>query len=105
VVTIEPVTSQEHGEERDDVPVGLEGFVEAKQFGLPCGVLHRNDAGAILADNVLGISKTPGENKASHHENHEGNIGAIIDLTGGAVHVLTKWNLNKGLLISSHAQT
>lgn len=93
VVSIEPVTRQKHGKEQDDVVVGAKSLIETEEFRFPGRVLHRDDAGTVLAHDVLGVRKKPGEDESQSHENHEGDVSPVIDRSGARVHILAQGNL------------
>ena len=67
LVRVEPVRGEEHGEEEDDVGVGSDGLVEAEELGLPGRVLHQDDAGAVFADDLVGIHEEEGQDCAKEH--------------------------------------
>lgn len=94
VVSVEPVTRQEHGKEQDDVVLAAKGLVEADKLRFPGRVFHRDDAGTILAHNVLGVRKEAGENESQSHENHEGDVSPVIDRSGVRVHILGQGDLH-----------
>lgn len=94
VVGVEPVGGQEHGEQGQDIRVSEEGLPEAHDFRGPRWVLHDNDLGAILTNDVLCIDEGPGEGSTDQGEDQETNIGAIADSDGGcAVDALTEGDL------------
>lgn len=94
VVSVEPVTRQKHGKEQDDVVVGAKSLIEAEQLRFPGRVFHRDDARAILAHDILGVRKEPGENESQSHENHEGDVSPVIDRSGVGVHILGQGDLH-----------
>lgn len=93
MVSVEPVTRQKQGEKQDDIVVGVKSLIEAEELRFPGRVLHRNDAGTILAHDVLGVRKEPGEDESQSHENHEGDVSPVIDRSGTRVQILSQGNL------------
>ncbi|TKW55711.1 hypothetical protein CTA1_9858 [Colletotrichum tanaceti] len=91
LVGVEDVGGEEHGEEQDDPGVLGEGVPEAAELGLPRGVPHDDDAGAVVADDAGGVAHEEGEEGAEHHEDDEGGVGAVGDgAAGGLVDVLAE---------------
>lgn len=41
-----------------------------------------------MAHDIFRVDQGPGENEADRHEDHEGDIGTIVDLARGRVQVL-----------------
>lgn len=93
LVSVEPVAGQEHGEHEDDVVIGAYGFQEAFELGLPGRVLDCDDSRSVFAYDVLGFCYGPSENEADCHENHEGDVGGVVDLAFVGVQVLTEGDL------------
>lgn len=57
LVRVEPIRGKEHGEEEEDKGLEFECLVKTQEFALPGWVLHEDDTGSVLADNVVGIAK------------------------------------------------
>lgn len=93
LIPVEPVTGQKHREQQNDIRVTDQSLVETLQLRPPGGILHHNDARPILAFDVLGVRKAPGENEADGHEDHESDVSAITDGSGARVYVLTEGDL------------
>ena len=87
LVDVEPVGDEEHGEEQQDVGLEAQGLVQAVQLGHQGGVLHDDDAGAVLADDVLGVGEEQGKAGADEHEHDEADVGAVLDGGGLVVDV------------------
>ena len=99
LVGVEPVGRPEHGEQEDDEGLEADGLPQADKLGLPAGVLHEDDAGAIRSNNVRGVAEHKGENGTAQHEDDEGNVGAISNgLIAGHVDVLAERDLRDCLL-------
>ena len=92
MVSVEPVAGQEHREEEDDVPVSLEGIEETEDFALPGRILHHDDFGSVLTFDELRITEEAGQDKTGKHENHEGDVCAVIDAAGAGIEILTQWD-------------
>jgi hypothetical protein len=94
LVGVEPVGGPEHGEEQDDVGLGLDGLPQTVDLGPPAGALHQNDAGAILTDDLVGIANEQGQAGTEEHEHNEGDVGAVTDgAVGLDVDVLSEGDL------------
>lgn len=92
----EPVTGQKHGEEEDDEVVRLQRLVKTLGLRQPGGVLHHDDLGAVLALDVLGVGERPGQDETQSLEDHERNVGTVIDTSRRVVQVLSQWHLWNG---------
>lgn len=57
LVGVEPVRGPEHGEEKDYEGLESDGLVESNELGLPAGILHQDNAGAVWSDNIGGIAE------------------------------------------------
>ena len=76
LVGVEPIGCEKHGEEKEDVWVGLESLPQAVDFGPPCWILHENDSRSIRADYALCAHKTPCEDGAESGQDQETDISA-----------------------------
>ena len=93
LVSVEPVRGEEHWEEEDDIGIGTDSVVEANELGLPGWVLHQNDLGTILTDNLAGIDEEETKGGANNHEDDETDVCSVVDWTLLLdVDVLTEWN-------------
>lgn len=93
LVGVEDVGGEEHREEEDDPGVLEEGLPETDELGLPGGVLHENDLGAVLTDDLVGVDEENTEDETDEHENDEGGVGTVSDGTGSPVDVLSEGDL------------
>lgn len=82
LVDVEPVGDEEHGEEQEDEGLELGGLVQTPQLGLPAGVLHQDDAGAVLSDDIGCVDEEEGEDGTEEHEHDECDVRAIGDVSG-----------------------
>ena len=79
LVDVEPVGNEEHGEEQDDEGLESQRFPETLELRHESGVLHDDDAGAVLADDVLGIAQEESQSGAEEHQDDKADVGAISD--------------------------
>lgn len=99
LVGVEDVGREEHGEEEENPGRSVESFPKTLDLGAPGRVLHQDDLGVVLTNNLVGIDKEESHDGTEQHEDDEGSIGAIGDVSGSLVDVLTKGNLF-GLVLS-----
>lgn len=96
MVDVEPVGGEEHGEEKDNKRLETKSFPETPKLTLPGWVLHENDAGAVLADDIAGIAKGKSEKSTKEHEDNKPNVRSIADgLVFLDVDVFTEGNLKQ----------
>lgn len=107
VIGVEPVAGEEHGEQKNDVPIRNKDGHHAGEFGFPGGVLHHDDLGAIVTSDKARVAEKGGEGKTQGHEDDETDIGAIVDLVGLGMDVLGQRNqtANNGAQIEDHPES
>ena len=71
---VEPVGGEEHGEEEHYPRVRAERVPQAVEFGLPGGMAGRDDASAVGADHLGGVSHEQGNHDADTGEDEETNL-------------------------------
>lgn len=95
LVGVEPVGSEEHGEQEDDVRVVRKSLPETDELRLPGGVLHEDDLGAVLTDDLAGVAEAERQEGTAEHENDEPDVGPIAHSSiVDNVDVLSQGNLS-----------
>ena len=94
LVGVEDVGREKHGEEEHDPGLRVEGLPKSEELSLPRWVLHKNDLGVILADDLVGIDEEESQDGTERHESNESSVCAISDGTGVVVKILGKRNLD-----------
>lgn len=98
LVSVEPVGSEEHGEEKNNIWVGLEGFKQAQELRLDGWVAHEDDLGPIAANDVGGSAEGETEESTAGTEDEESDISAGSDgALVGDVNVLPEWDLDSAI--------
>lgn len=77
LVDVEPIGREEHGEQEKHKRFEFKRFVQPPELALPGWVLHQDDAGAVLSDNVVGIAEREGKKRSAEHEHDEPDVSAI----------------------------
>ena len=88
LVGVEDVGGEEHGEEQQDPGLLEESVPEAADLAVPRRVLHEDDLGVVLADDLVSLDEAKGQAGADDHENDEGDVGAVGDCSLLLVDVL-----------------
>jgi hypothetical protein len=94
LVDVEPVGSPEHRDQKDDPWLEFGGLKQSHDLGCPAGMLHENDLGSILSDDLLRVDESERKDGTAEHENNEGDVGAVGDSrVSRDVDVLAEWDL------------
>lgn len=101
LVDVKPIGREEHGEKEEYKWLEFERFVQSPELALPGWVLHQDDAGAVLSDNVVGIAEREGKKSSTEHEYDEPNVGTIAHCHIGLdVDILAQGDLYRWLGIN-----